>query len=110
VADEHEVNTGKRQQALIGGFGMFAIKAAGALMTLITGVYLDIIAFPAGAPVGEVPAAKVEALAYFSAGFCLLGALLVLLIVSRFDISLSKQREINRRLQSMLAADNPKPA
>jgi hypothetical protein len=30
--------------------------------------------------------------------------------VSRFDISLSKQREINRRLQSMLAADNPKPA
>jgi Na+/melibiose symporter-like transporter len=110
VADEHEVNTGKRQQALIGGFGMFAIKAAGALMTLITGVYLDIIAFPAGAPVGEVPAAKVEALAYFSAGFCLLGALLVLLIVSRFDISLSKQREIHRRLQSMLAADNPKPA
>ncbi len=110
VADEHEVNTGRRQQALIGGFGMFAIKAAGAIMTLITGIYLDIISFPAGAPVGSVPAEKVEALAYFSAGFCLLGACLVLLIISRFDVSLTKQREINRRLQAMMTADSREPA
>lgn len=110
VADEHEVNTGKRQQALISGFGMFAIKAAGALMTLLTGIYLDIIAFPAGAPVGSVPLEKVHALAYFSAGFCLLGACLVMLVVSRFDVSLSKQREINRRLQGMMDAESEEPA
>jgi len=85
VADEHEVNTGRRQQALIGGFGMFAIKAAGALMTFMTGVYLDIIAF--------------------SAGFCVLGALLVLLTVTRLDASLGKQQEINRRLQAMMQAE-----
>ena len=106
VADEHEVNTGKRQQALISGFGMFAIKAAGALMTFVTGIYLDLISFPAGAPVGEVPLEKVEALGYFSAGFCLLGTVLVLLVVSRFDVSISKQREINQRLQRMMKADN----
>ena len=105
VADEHEVNTGRRQQALIGGFGMFAIKAAGALMTFITGVYLDLIAFPAGAPVGTVPAEKIAALGYFSAGFCVLGALLVLLTVSRLDTSLGKQQEINRRLQATMQAD-----
>lgn len=102
VADEHEVNTGKRQQALISGFGMFAIKAAGATMTLITGIYLDLIEFPVGAAVGTVPLEKVEALAYFSAGFCLLGAVLVMFVVSRFDISIGKQREINRRLQIMM--------
>ena len=28
VADEHEANTGKRQQALISGFGMLAIKSS----------------------------------------------------------------------------------
>ncbi len=110
VADEHEVNTGKRQQALISGFGSFAIKVADAVMTFLTGIYLDIIAFPANAQVGEVPQEKVEALAYFSAGFCLLGAVLVLLVVSRFDISLSKQREINRKLRDMLKAENSKPA
>lgn len=110
VADEHEVNTGKRQQALVSGFGMFAIKAASAIMTLLTGIYLDIIAFPAGAPVGSVPQEKVEALAYFSAGFCLLGAFLVLLVVSRFDVSISKQREINRRLQAMMNAESREPA
>ncbi len=102
VADEHEVNTGKRQQALVSGFGMFAIKAAGATMTLITGIYLDLINFPVGADVGEVPLEKVEALAYFSAGFCLLGAFLVIFVISRFDVSISKQREINRRLQEMM--------
>jgi GPH family glycoside/pentoside/hexuronide:cation symporter len=102
VADEHEVNTGKRQQALISGFGMFAIKAAGATMTFITGIYLDLIKFPVGAEVGTVPLEKVEALAYFSAGFCLLGAFMVMFVVSRFDISIDKQREINRRLQEMM--------
>ena len=105
MADEHEVNTGRRQQALIGGFSMFAIKAAGGLMTLITGVYLDLIAFPAGAPVGSVPAEKVAALGYFSAGFCILGAVLVVLTVSRLDTSLAKQQEINRRLQAMMQTD-----
>ena len=109
VADEHEVNTGKRQQALISGFGMFAIKAAGAIMTMITGVYLDLIGFPAGAPVGSVPVEKVEALGFFSAGFCLLGAFLVLLVVSRFDISIDKQKEINRRLKAMMKAEDPEP-
>ncbi len=109
VADEHEVNTGKRQQALISGFGSFAIKAADAVMTFLTGVYLDIIRFPAGAPVGSVPREKVEALAYFSAGFCVLGAFLVLLAVSRLDVSISKQREINRRLQNMMNAQSSKP-
>lgn len=106
VADEHEVNTGKRQQALVSGFGMFAIKAAGAFMTLVTGVYLDIIAFPVGAEVGTVPIEKVEALAYFAGGFCLLGGVLVLLTVSRFEASIGKQQEINRRLQDMMAPEN----
>ncbi|MEM6935092.1 MAG: MFS transporter [Pseudomonadota bacterium] len=110
VADEHEANTGKRQQALISGFGMFAIKAAGALMTLVTGIYLDLIAFPKGAPVGEVPLEKVHALGYFSAGFCLLGAVLVMLVVSRFDVSITKQREINQRLQRMMKADSNESA
>ncbi len=110
VADEHEVNTGKRQQALISGFGMFAIKAAGAVMTLLTGIYLDIISFPVGSPVGSVPLEKINALAYFSAGFCLLGACLVLLVVSRFDVSINKQRDINRRLQNMMNADSKESA
>ncbi|WP_446830121.1 MFS transporter [Candidatus Foliamicus sp.] len=106
VADEHEVNTGKRQQALISGFGSFAIKAADAIMTFLTGIYLDIINFPAGAEVGTVPQEKVEALAYFSAGFCLLGAVLVLLVISTFEVSASKQQEINKRLQAMMRPES----
>ena len=106
VADEHEMNTGRRQQALVSGFGMFSIKAAGAIMTLFTGVYLDIIKFPVGAAVGSVPIEKVHALAYFAAGFCVLGGLMVLMVVSRFDASIAKQKAINERLQAMMIPDS----
>jgi len=101
VADEHEVNTGKRQQALISGFGMFAMKASSALMTMITGLYLDLIKFPVGMPVDQVPLEKVHALAIFGAGFCVVGGLAVLYVVSRFDVSVAKQEEVNRRLAEM---------
>ncbi len=110
VADEHEANTGKRQQALISGFGMFAIKASSAIMTLITGLYLDLIKFPVGLPVSEMPMDKVHALAIFGAAFCLIGGLSTLYVVSRFEISLPKQREINRRLAAMLKGHDPEPA
>lgn len=106
VADEHEANTGKRQQALISGFGMLAIKSSSAVMTMITGLYLDLIKFPVGMAVADVPLEKVHALAIFGAAFCLIGGLSVLYVVSRFDISLEKQRDINRRLAAMLKVDD----
>ena len=110
VADEHEVNTGKRQQALISGFGMFAIKASSAIMTMVTGLYLDLIKFPFGLPVDQVPLGKVHALAIFGASFCVVGGLAVLYVVSRFEVSVPKQREINRKLAAMFKEDDSQPS
>ena len=54
VADEHELNTGRRSEGMI-----FAVKAFGMKMTagiggMFAGFGLDIIGFPKNAVVGEV--------------------------------------------------------
>jgi Na+/melibiose symporter-like transporter len=104
IADEHEVATGERQQALVAGFLTLAIKSAGGLMSLLTGVYLDLIDFPAGVPVAEVATATIAKLAWFVAAFCAIGAAGVVFVSRRFRVSLAKQREINARLDERLAA------
>jgi GPH family glycoside/pentoside/hexuronide:cation symporter len=102
VADEHEVATGTRQQALIAGFLTLAIKAAGGLMSLVTGIYLDLIRFPKGVPAAAVPPESVFALGAFVAAFCVIGAVGVIAACRRIDSSIAKQRDINRRLEAGL--------
>lgn len=102
VADEHEVATGSRQQALVAGFLTLAIKTAGGVMSLVTGIYLDLIRFPRGVPAAEVPADAVAALAAFLAAFCVIGAAGVVAACRRLDTSLDKQRRINQQLEAGL--------
>jgi glycoside/pentoside/hexuronide:cation symporter, GPH family len=104
IADEHEVNTGERQQALVSGFLTLAIKTAGGVMSLAGGIYLDLIQFPVGVPVADVPSSSVASLAWFVAAFCAIGATGVMLVSRRFEISLAGQREINRKLEAQFAA------
>lgn len=55
IADEHELETGRRQEGLFFGVIAFSGKAASGAGNLIAGVALDVIAWPAGlAATGEV--------------------------------------------------------
>lgn len=103
IADEHEVATGDRQQALVAGFLTLAIKTAGGVMSLVTGVYLDLIRFPKGVPVSEISSGAITELAAFVAIFCVVGAVGVASVIRRLDVSLAKQQGINRELASRLA-------
>lgn len=107
IADEHEANTSQRQQGLIGGFGAFSVKVASGMMTLITGFFLDIIQFPVGAPIADVPIAKSEQLSMFILALCIISATLVTFMISRIDNSSRKQAEINRRLEALNASRQP---
>lgn len=98
VADEHEANTGSRQQALVGGFMTLAIKTAGGLMSFVTGLYLDLIGFPVGVPLDKVSPEAITELAWFVAVFCAVGAAGVAFVSGRLDVSLARQRDINQRL------------
>lgn len=109
IADEHEVNTSQRQQGLIGGFSTFAIKVSSGLMTLVTGFFLDLIKFPVGKPLAEVPPAKAEQLALFILAFCIVSAVCVTLLVARIDVSKQKQARINKGLDALNAGGEATP-
>jgi GPH family glycoside/pentoside/hexuronide:cation symporter len=65
VADEHELHTGKRQAGLFFGALLFATKATSGLGSLLGGIGLDMIAFPAQALPEEVSTEQVRALGLF---------------------------------------------
>ena len=66
IADEHEANMGRPQQGALPGVTFFCTKASSALINLAVGVLLDLIRFPVGAKVADVPQAQVEQLAIFT--------------------------------------------
>ena len=59
VADEHELETGRRQEGIFFGALSFASKGAAGLGTLIGGLALDVIQFPIGAAPDGVDAGTV---------------------------------------------------
>ena len=65
AADHHEHRTGEPQQGLMFGLVHFAQKAGTGVGSLITGVLLDVIKFPLGAPMHAVPQSTVAAMSWF---------------------------------------------
>jgi GPH family glycoside/pentoside/hexuronide:cation symporter len=59
IADEHELETGERREGVIFAARAFSIAMVQSLSIVITGVLLDLIAFPKAARVGAVPDAVV---------------------------------------------------
>lgn len=100
VADEHRVNTDQQQQGFVASLMFTGLQLGSAIVGLLAGSFLGVIAFPAGLPVEEMPKDKIDALAYFALVLILIAGALVAYIVSRFQVSNKKQREINARLST----------
>jgi glycoside/pentoside/hexuronide:cation symporter, GPH family len=56
IVDEHELETGLRQEGIVFAARGFAIKVTSSIGLVIGGWLLDLIAFPKGAQAGTVPA------------------------------------------------------
>lgn len=104
IADEHEANTGRPQQGVLPGITLFCTKASSAVINLAVGVLLDLIRFPVGAAVDEVPRQQVEKLAIFTCVVVSLAGAALVWAVSRYRVSAEKQRLINDRLRELRAA------
>ena len=103
IADEHEANTGRPQQGALPGITFFCTKASSALINLAVGVLLDLIRFPVGAKVADVPQSQVEQLALFTCIVVSAAAVVLVWVVGRYDISADKQRRVNERLRELRA-------
>ena len=92
-----------RAQGALPGITFFCTKASSAAINVAVGILLDVVRFPVGARVADVPVEKVRQLALFTVVVVTLAAVLLVWVISRYDISAAKQARINERLRELRA-------
>jgi GPH family glycoside/pentoside/hexuronide:cation symporter len=98
IADEHELETGLRQEGIFFGAVSFSGKASSGLGTAIAGFALWAIQFPTQAEVAAVPAAVSNQLAMIYGPGVLLLVIASIVILSRYSLDRARHDEIRDAL------------
>ncbi len=94
IADEHELDTGKRQEGIFFGALLFAVKATSGLGQFAAGLALDLIDFPLRATPGTVPLETTNALGIvYGPGIAII-AVAAIVVLSRYRITTARHAEI----------------
>lgn len=99
TADEHEINTGRREEGLFFAARSFATKASYGLGSFIAGIALDLIAFPRGAAPADVGADSVNRLAIVAGPVLTVLFVFVLIILRRYPLDAARYQQIKMALQ-----------
>jgi Na+/melibiose symporter-like transporter len=94
IADEHELDTGRRQEGIFFGALLFAVKATSGLGQFVAGWGLDVIDFPLRAEPGTVATATTDALGILYGPGIAIIAVFSLLVLSRYRITTARHAEI----------------
>ena len=94
IADEHELDTGRRQEGIFFGALLFAVKATSGLGQFVAGWGLDLIDFPLRAAPGTVPTVTTDALGILYGPGIAIIAVFSLLVLSRYRITTARHAEI----------------
>ncbi len=96
--DEHELETGLREEGLYFATRSFAFKASYGLGAFIAGIGLDVIKFPKGLAPDQVPQDTLMSLAMFSGPFLMVAFLLTIFIAKKYTIDEARHEEIVKEL------------
>jgi Na+/melibiose symporter-like transporter len=100
ILDQHELETGHRQEAMFNAAVVFCIKATSGLGILFGGVILSMIGLPTGADPASVPDETVWRLG-FIVGLCLpMLHVIPILMIRRYKITRAVHAEIRRKLDA----------
>jgi Na+/melibiose symporter-like transporter len=102
IADEHELQTRRRQEGIFFGAISLTSKTSAALGSLIGGIVLDLISWPTGAAVrsaADVPWDTLVSLGLIWGPMSALLAVPGLWCINRYDLDRERHREIQRRLE-----------
>lgn len=98
LCDEHEFLTGRRQEGIFFGGIAFSGKAASGVGILAAGLVVDLIAFPAGADIGDISQDHLTGLAIaVGPGAAIFGA-----VAALFYIKLTLTRKLHADIQVAL--------
>ncbi len=108
IADEHELNTHRRQEGIFFAARSFFAKASQGVGHLIAGVALDLIDFPVGAEPGTVAAEKVFSLGLIDGPLAALPITFSILFFWRYRLTRARQEEIQSTLRNRYLTDAEK--
>jgi Na+/melibiose symporter-like transporter len=99
VADDHELNTGRRQEGIFYSARTFVGKATGALGLLIGGIAIDVIGWPTGVEsADQVPAETIFNLGLIEGPLAAVPSLFAIFFYARYKITKSRHEEIKTQL------------
>jgi Na+/melibiose symporter-like transporter len=104
IADEVELETGKRREGVIYAARSFANKAVAAFGALVGGILLDLIAFPRGAVAGTVPGETLWWLGFVEGPASSIISLAGVLFYIRYRINRKRHAEIMAEIDRRNAA------
>jgi Na+/melibiose symporter-like transporter len=110
IADEHELNSGRRQEGVFFAARTFFSKLSSALGHVIAGVALDLIKFPTGAKPGQVAHDTVTMLGILDGPVGTIPAILAIFFYAAYRIDRKKHAEIQAQLAARRQQNLPPPA
>jgi Na+/melibiose symporter-like transporter len=90
IGDEHEADTGRPAQGTVASFMFIGLQLGSGAVALLAGSFLGLIAFPVGLPLEQMPAGKVDALAWFILALIVLAGGAMAWLVGTFRIDQAK--------------------
>ena len=97
IADDHERNTGRRQEGIFYSARTFFAKVTNGIGHVVAGIALDVIEFPQGVAASEIAPEKIVALGIIDGPFAMIWGLLAAVIYRGY--------RIDRRYHSQVQAD-----
>ncbi len=105
IADEHELNTGRRQEGIFYSARTFFAKVTNGIGHVVAGVALDVIEFPQGVPASEIHPDKIYALGIIDGPFAMVWGLIAACIYAGYRIDKSYHAKVQEELQLRKAAE-----
>ncbi len=105
TVDEHELNTGRREEGLFFAARSLATKASFGLGSFFAGVALDFIQFPQGANPDNVPQAAIDKLALLAGPVSIVLFVSTILISSRYPLNALRHRQILKEIETKKAGE-----
>lgn len=99
IADEHELNTHRRQEGIFYAARSFFAKASSGFGHLIAGAAIDIIAFPVHSAPGTVAASKVFELGLVDGPIAIVPGAIAVMFYVRYSLTRSRHAEIQSELK-----------
>lgn len=98
IADEHELQTGRRQEGAFFSARTFFAKITNSIGQVIAGIALDLIEFPVGKEAGEIDPDKIYALGLLDGPFTLIFGLIAAAVYAGYQLDERKHAQIRAQL------------